>query len=322
MPVRKFTCPECEAVLRPAKPLPAGRKVTCPKCKASFVVQGGEEEETKPGKPAKKAAPAKPNPFGEEDDGLETYAVLKESDPEQEIEEEESDEDEEDEERPRKKKKKDTARSEDLEFRLDMSIKDPRGPAQAALISPSNFLMLSAFIAVILGVLSIAYGAWPFLFSNDIVDPARVLNAPKKTDEDESKATAKPAAAKKQASIPIDPEGNVMVDQLNSEQKAKLDDARDERWWELFIYMVAGAVVIAYNVVIIVGGVRMQNMESYTWSMVASIMSFIPPSLPALGQLAGVMALTTLRSKKVIEGFFYVPPSATPYAKKKKEDVL
>jgi hypothetical protein len=62
----------------------------------------------------------------------------------------------------------------------------------------------------------------------------------------------------------------------------------------------------------------MQNMESYTWSMVGAIMA-LGASFPALGQLAGFIALTTLRSKKVIDGFFYVPPSATPHKKQKKQ---
>src|SRR5262249_14192975 len=122
MPVRKFTCPECEAVLRPAKPLPSGKRVTGPKCVAGFVVRGDAEEDEVAGKAKKPSTPAgkaKDNPFG--DDGPEMYAVIKEEEPAQEEDEDEEEDDDydDDEDRPRKKKpKKDTARMEDLEFRL------------------------------------------------------------------------------------------------------------------------------------------------------------------------------------------------------------
>src|SRR6516164_4305022 len=130
MPVAKFTCPDCKTVLRPAKPLPSGKKVTCPKCKAAFTVTDPDEEKAiKAGKPV---ASAKTDPFA--DDGPETYAVVKEEAP---VEEDEDEEDEDDDGKPKKPKqpKKDKARSEDLEWRLNMSVADPRGPAQAAVIS-------------------------------------------------------------------------------------------------------------------------------------------------------------------------------------------
>src|SRR5262249_4541151 len=118
MPVAKFTCPECKSVLRPAKPLPSGKKVTCPKCKAAFTVTDPDEDKAiKAGKPgAKSGSAVKPDPF--EDDGPETYAVVKE---EEQVEDDVDDDDEEDEDgKPRKPKpKKDRARSEDLEFRLN-----------------------------------------------------------------------------------------------------------------------------------------------------------------------------------------------------------
>src|SRR5262245_42916415 len=179
MPVAKFTCPECEAVLRPAKPLPSGKKVTCPKCKAIFVVHDPDEDAIKERNPAKKsgspAAGAKQDPFDEE--GPETYAIIKEEEPQaEEPEEEDEDEDEdddEDEDRPKKTKPKmDRARSEDLEFRLNIKVTDPRGPAQAALVSPSNFLMLVGTLACIGAIIAILYGAWPFLFMDRVLDPA------------------------------------------------------------------------------------------------------------------------------------------------------
>jgi hypothetical protein len=326
MSVSKFTCPECETVLRPAKPLPSGKRVTCPKCKANFAVHDAEEEAVKSAKPAKKsaspAAPAKNDPF--DDDGPETYGIIKEAEPEEELDEEDEDEDEdgdEDEDRPRKAKKpkKDTARSEDLEFRLNTKVTDPRGPAQAALIGPSNFLMLVATLAIIAAVLVIAYGAWPFLFAERPLDPADYFGVSNKgKDETENKGGDQ---SKTKMRVMPDQDGKVDLAKLDQKLQNEFYDAEDARILFLIILMASGAAVLVYNIFIIVGGVKMQNMESYTWSMVAAIMAF-GPSFPGLGQIAALMAVTTLRSKKVVDGFFYIPPSATPHAKQKKKDVL
>jgi hypothetical protein len=314
MPVRKFTCPDCEAVLRPAKPLPSGKRVTCPKCGAGFVVRGDDEEAAPEGKPTKKsstpAATAKPDPFG--DDGPETYAVIKEEEPPEEEEDEDEDEDydEDDDDRPRKKKpKKDTARMEDLEFRLNTAVTDLRGPAQAALISPSNFLMLCAFITILVSVLVLAYAAWHFLFMENLgLDIGAVVNMNKKKDGEDKSGGGGGAS-----NVPTD----VDLSKLTPEQKDRYWQVHDAWLWFLIFLIVASLFVIGYNAVIIVGGVKMQNMESYSWSMIATIMAFVPLCFPGLGQIAALMSLTALRSKKVIDGFFYVPPSATPMARPK-----
>src|SRR5206468_7945600 len=175
--------------------------------------------------------------------------------PEEEDEDEDEDEEDEDEDQPKKKKpKKEQARSEDLEFRLNIKVTDPRGPAQVALVSPSNYLMLVGTLAVIVGIIAVLYGAWPFLFSKDIVDAARVLNAPKKSDEDSEKGGGQKKATTQ--NVPMMAEGEeVDEEKLTQEQRQKLGDARDKRWWELFLFMVGGGLVIAYNAVVIVAGV-------------------------------------------------------------------
>src|SRR5262249_11961773 len=72
----RLTCPECNATLKPAQPVPDGKKVKCPKCGAVFVAPGlvspqGVEEPAEqapapkakkqavPAAKAKQAAPAK-----------------------------------------------------------------------------------------------------------------------------------------------------------------------------------------------------------------------------------------------------------------------
>lgn len=55
MLVAKFTCPSCQATLKPANPIPAGKTVKCPKCATPFEVKG--EEPAAAAVPAGAAAP-------------------------------------------------------------------------------------------------------------------------------------------------------------------------------------------------------------------------------------------------------------------------
>src|SRR5947199_3201333 len=75
MSATKLTCPKCQATLRPAKPLPAGKRVKCPKCGARFAVGAGGAA----GRPAakKKPAPARKITFDDENEGSAiTYGVV------------------------------------------------------------------------------------------------------------------------------------------------------------------------------------------------------------------------------------------------------
>src|SRR5262245_61347192 len=98
MAVSKLICPECEAVLRPAKPLEAGKRVKCPKCRTTFTAQGDDEDEPEPPRPAKKAAPKKQKAEESLPSGIQyetsTYAVIRDDDDEvaQEEKEERGDE--------------------------------------------------------------------------------------------------------------------------------------------------------------------------------------------------------------------------------------
>ena len=47
MTVSKLTCPECGKVLKPAKPLAAGKKVKCRACQKPFVAEPEAEAEAK-----------------------------------------------------------------------------------------------------------------------------------------------------------------------------------------------------------------------------------------------------------------------------------
>src|SRR5262249_11255296 len=104
MAVSRIRCPECDTVLKPAKPLPVGKKVKCPKCGTNFTVveeapaagAAPQKAEARP-KPAparKKPAPARPTPKrrdldDDDEEGGGTYAVVRDPDLDPEDEDEE-----------------------------------------------------------------------------------------------------------------------------------------------------------------------------------------------------------------------------------------
>jgi hypothetical protein len=118
-----ITCPECNTVLRPAKPLRAGKSVKCPKCGAGFVVGGDEpapptSKSKAPSpvqkKPAPSVAPLVPQNDDDEDGDGQAYSVQTEA----------------------------AADGPKVSYALDMSIRDLRGPAMSQVIDPSNKLII------------------------------------------------------------------------------------------------------------------------------------------------------------------------------------
>jgi S1-C subfamily serine protease/thioredoxin-related protein len=56
----RFSCPSCGAVLRSAKPVPAGKAIKCPKCGKAFLAAAGPEPSDEPA--PRPAAPARTRP--------------------------------------------------------------------------------------------------------------------------------------------------------------------------------------------------------------------------------------------------------------------
>ncbi len=297
MPVAKLTCPKCRAVLKPAKPVPAGKKVRCPKCSTTFAVPDDEEEtvQVKPATAQKSAGAPKKKAFEDEADEGGTYAVVREPEPEQEQEEEEEDEEDDEEEEGAKKKR---SKKPDLTFADDLSVKDPRGPAQAAVIRPSNWLLLNGALGCLLGLISVGYGAFPFLFSEHLgVKPQGVLK------------DAKGASVTKEWK------------DLTKDELATIENAEANKLLELIGYIAGGIIGMIYNGVIVLGAVKMQNLESYGWSMASAIMTIIPISgaLPLLSSLIGVAGLMTLRDPKVMAGFYYKGDTTSPAVRRHRD---
>jgi hypothetical protein len=310
MAVPTLTCPECRTVLRPTKPLPEGKSVTCPKCGTVFAAGLARAPEpaasAKKSKPAaKKAAPAPPKKkpaHHDDDDDFGTYAVIKEK---------EADEDDEDGGKPK------------IIYAPDLSVKDPRGPAQAEVITPTNFLLAVGIIACLLLTVGLFWAVFPFVFSDYVVDHEEVLKEHFKGQKDA-----------KNKSIPQERKD---VDK-NPQMKQIVDNATDDAV-KLRVTLISIFVVgLVYYAVMAMSVVRMQQLESYRWAMTGAIMAMIPfggaailaylilqedtavwelinPIWPAImvavpAALAlplGIWCLVLLRSEKVRAGFEYVP---------------
>ena len=70
---------------------------------------------------------------------------------------------------------------------------------------------------------------------------------------------------------------------------------------ERVTFAIISVVQFFWNLVIAVGAVRMQNLESYNWGMTSAIMGMNPLNLTA----PGIYALVILLKEEVKAGFEY-----------------
>jgi hypothetical protein len=296
MPVHTVTCPECESTLKSNKPIAPGKKIKCPECGTQFTTPEDKPEPApvpkKPAAPPKKkpgpAAPAARKSIYDDpdDDGPETYAVIKEPEPVEEEEDEDEDEDDDedldDEEREERKKKK--SKKPDLTYALDLSVRDPRGPVLSKVIKPTNLLMLWSTILIILGVVNVAWWTWPFMFAEHVL-----------TDEEAHLAVGHKPPGEGQAW----PE--FKWEDAKGPDLAKLDDATAASVTLRLIIAGPSVFLIIMNALIIVGGVKMQQLESYAWGMTASILAILFAGV--IGLALGIWCIVVLRDPKVILAF-------------------
>jgi predicted Zn finger-like uncharacterized protein len=289
----RIVCPECESVLRPAQPLPDGKRVKCPKCKTMFTTpglvedRGGRPEKARAGakkdgikKPEDgiKKSPAPPAPKkpadddDEEESGGGTYGVIKED----ELNEEEEE-------------------ARNISYAPDMSIKDLRGPAQAKVVGPSNGLILAGALGAILNLFGLAVQVWPFMFKEYVVDHDVVLEKHYRSSSDKK-------TQEKIKNIPKERKD------LKGEELTIVEDATEEEVTRRIITAIANFLGAVYCGIQIFAAVKMQNLESYGWSMAAAILGMIPlGNCCILSFPMGIWALMVLRDKKVIDGFNYKP---------------
>jgi hypothetical protein len=287
MAVSKLVCPDCQKVLRPAKPLPVGKKVKCPQCGTIFIATDPDPDspalkrDKKPDSASEIAAAAaaavkrlKPKkPVEDEDEGA--YRVIK---------------DEEDEEH-----------KPQINYAPDMSIKDLRGPAQAIVMKPSNYVILVGILGFIgwlgLTVLILIPILFPLANLDGSETPvlkigpalsevARLADDPKK-DKDSSVKDAE--EDEKDSFFELGP--------------INLTEVATYPWYGKILTFFLIALCLFYCAVLINGAVKMQSLESRPWGFVGAIMALVPLNVGAL------QFVTSMLFKKVL--FFIFDDAGT-----------
>lgn len=295
MPATKVSCPRCKAVLKPSKPLPVGKKVKCPKCANLFTVKP-DDSDIRVAVPAGPKSKSKPKPAAP--------VITK------------KDSFDDDEDGPAVYSFADAGHDadddageekEDISVVPDLAVKDPRGPATERLVKPSNWLMRLALMGCLTNIVLMLFFLIPQLLpvEDDAPDPKSGGGQSAQSKADQEKKT-------------------------KERDKETLGLTRAS-----YVALIFGLLGFSflYFAVIAFGVYKMQNLESYKWSIAACILAFLPlaavvPSLviwavadygldemwvlPYAGGgnwlsvlLAGIFTLVALRSKDVIKGFNY-----------------
>jgi hypothetical protein len=309
MPAGKVTCPECQSVLRPTKPLPFGKKVKCPRCGTTFTV-GADS-------PAARRATAAPPP-----------AKKPESVPRR------ATDDEDDEEAGRTPYRfRDELEGDGgpmVDYAPDLSIRDLRGPASELVNSPSNKLL----IAGVTGFLG-----WLVFLLTIII--ATFLTDTSPADERQEALTMGPGLA----GVGMTPDPPVPRAHKEEEGVFRigsfdLTSLGSYPRYLLIPFLLPLVLGLVYSGLVSAGAVKMQSLESRPWAIATSIMVILPVNaggLLILGWMvigllygilfegsylifmmtltvgsiwvgnvaAGIWCLTVLRKPEVIAGFNY-----------------
>jgi len=273
-------CEHCGANLKLPATLAPGKKIKCPKCSGVILVQSASAAPSKPPKDEKKtpeAPPKKKSSGDDDDDDGALYGLRDIAKPGEEV----------------KSKPK-------VNYALDTSNKDLRGPAQAALLGPSNKIMFRSMFCVALCVFSFGVAVWPFLFSEDILDYKDTLKAYFKIEAEKAKGT--PDVQKKLiergSAIEKDNKNDILAHNVYPEiaerqkkmgltdipqgitlqpaEQAFIKEIRTKQVPYRISWIIFSLLILVYNAVEAMAAVRMQALESYNWSMVCAIMGIIP----------------------------------------------
>jgi hypothetical protein len=265
MAVTKLTCPECGTVLRPGKPIPAGKKVKCPRCENIFAPDSDEDDPPKRKasadkggrKPAKAAPKASEAPKKEEP---EVYGYVK-------------DPDEEDEDKKIK-----------INYVPDISIKDPRGPAQSLLMGPSNKLALCGFIGFFAWLVLLILIMVPALFplKEETTKPVLAIGP----GLSEVKQLVLPGGMP-----PVPPTKPPEEEKPGFYEIGGIDLAIlcDLAWYFFIIFMIPIVIFMVFCALVSYGALQLQNMESRGWGMASSIMVMVPFTIGGLQIVTGLL---------------------------------
>jgi hypothetical protein len=319
MAVSKLICPECKKVLKPTKPLPEGKKVTCPKCGASFAAK--EPPPDPAARQPKKAAAPRPTAVKKAKEASKPTRPV-----EQRRHNLDEDEDEEEGGVYTFAEQQEKEGGPEIEYTPDMSIKDLRGPAQAWVIRPSNYLMLAGILGF--------FGWLGFMFI--VLIPIIFPLQEKQDDKNKQQAVqaAPPGGARGGGpggagdKAGAKPAGSSFFNIWG----INIAELAEAEWYWTVLTVLGFAVGMVYSGIVTYGGVSMQNLESRKLAIVSSIMAIIPLNsvgavflvclllkvllddsaligpgalLCVLSAAAGLVALYTLTRQEVIAGFRY-----------------
>jgi len=269
-------CEHCSANLKLPGTIGPGKKIKCPKCSGVITVPSSSVP-PKEGKKAPEPSAKKKNSGDDDDDDGVLYGLRDIVNPEQEA----------------KSKPK-------VNYSLDNSNKDLRGPAQAALLGPSNKIMARSMFCVALCVFSFGVAVWPFIFSEDILDYRETLKAYYKIEAEKAKGT--PEIQKKfndrASKIDKDNKNDVLARNvypeiaarekklgltelepgipLDAGEQAFIKEIRTKQIPYRISWIIFSLLILVYNAVEAMAAVRMQALESYNWSMACAIMGILP----------------------------------------------
>src|SRR5262249_43666525 len=144
-------------------------------------------------------------------------------------------------------------------------------------------LMLWSVIFIIACIVWLGYATWPFMFAEHVIsDEEAHLALGHKTEEGKA--------------FPDFPWAD-----LKGKDADKIDDAIAFAWfWRLTTAGIAFFLLIMHSLVVI-GGVKMQQLESYGWGMTAAILTILFGTF--FGLLLGIWCIMVLRDPKVIKAF-------------------
>lgn len=269
-------CEHCSANLKLPGTIAPGKKIKCPKCSGVITVPSSSAP-PKEEKKAPEAPPKKKSSTDDDDDDGVLYGLRDIANPEQEA----------------KSKPK-------VNYALDTSNKDLRGPAQAALLGPSNKIMFRSMFCVALCVFSFGVAVWPFVFSEDILDYRETLKAYYKIEAEKAKGTPEiqkkindratkidkdakhdilahnvyPEIAERQKKLGITPDDPGIT--LEPGEQAFIKEIRTKQIPYRISWIIFSLLILVYNALEAMAAVRMQALESYNWSMACAIMGIIP----------------------------------------------
>jgi hypothetical protein len=269
-----LTCPECGAVLRPAKPIPPGKSVKCPKCGAGFVAGADAKSHAiRPAaspvqrQPAAPVAPIRPVD-DDENEGAETYTV----------------------------KHEEATAAPEVDYEGQVDVRDLRGPAMQLLVDPSNKLMMvgaSGFLGWVGLLIAMVI---PVLFPLETKEERDKALAQKKQQWENTKRAAGPLADK--MAMPVFEEETSFFTIGAIDLRA----LGNFRWYVTAVCFLPVFLGLAYSAVLSMGAVKIQNLEGREWGVAASVMAMVP--LNAGGLLFVLALVLNLILDFMFEGWF------------------